>query len=488
MLLSMRSNPGPSAMQQRLYGGAVAAILLIAPVPAQAAAALDGAALRWPWALPFIGILVTIATGPLLFPRLWHRHYGKLAFAWSALTLAPLAAAYGTPVAAAAFAHAMLIEYLSFIVLLFALYVVAGGILVTGELRGTPLVNTAMLAFGTVIASLVGTTGAAMILIRPLIRANAARLHNVHVVVFFIFLVANIGGALSPLGDPPLFVGFLRGVDFFWTTRHIWFETALVAGLVLAAFIALDIWYYRNDRLITTVGEGKQPMNIRVSGSINLLLIAGIIGAILAAAAWKPAMSISIYGTTLELQNIGRDATLVLIAMLSLALTPNEHREANGFTWEPIAEVAILFAGIFVCIIPVLAMLDAGKNGAFAWLLAALTAPDGSPRLVAYFWLSGLLSAFLDNAPTYLVFFELAGGDARELMGPLAPTLAAISMGAVFMGALTYIGNAPNFMIYAIATERGVKMPSFFGYMLWSAVVLLPVFVVLTFVYLARAA
>ena len=224
----------------------------------------------------------TIATGPLLFPRLWHRHYGKLAFVWSALTLAPLAAAYGAPAAIAAFIHAMLIEYLSFIVLLFALYVVAGGILVTGKLRGTPLLNTVMLAFGTAIASVVGTTGAAMILIRPLLRANAARLHNVHVIVFFIFLVANIGGALSPLGDPPLFVGFLRGVDFFWTTRHIWFETALVAGLVLAVFIALDIWYYRKDRLITTVGEGKQPMNIRVSGSINFFLVAGIIGAILA--------------------------------------------------------------------------------------------------------------------------------------------------------------------------------------------------------------
>src|SRR6266508_4600614 len=219
MLLSMRSNPGPSAMQQRLYGGAVAAILLIAPVPAQAAAALDGAALRWPWALPFIGILVTIATGPLLFPRLWHRHYGKLAFAWSALTLAPLAAAYGTPVAAAAFAHAMLIEYLSFIVLLFALYVVAGGILVTGELRGTPLVNTAMLAFGTVIASLVGTTGAAMILIRPLIRANAARIHNVHVVVFFIFLVANIGCALSPPTVLPLVLGVVCAVNFSRSSR-----------------------------------------------------------------------------------------------------------------------------------------------------------------------------------------------------------------------------------------------------------------------------
>jgi Na+/H+ antiporter NhaD/arsenite permease-like protein len=229
-------------------------------------------------------------------------------------------------------------------------------------------------------------------------------------------------------------------------------------------------------------------MNIRVSGSINFFLVAGIIGAILGAAAWKPGLSISVYGTTLDLQNIARDATLVLIAILSLALTPNEHREANGFTWEPIVEVAILFAGIFICIIPVLAMLDAGKDGAFAWLLAALTAPDGNPRVVAYFWLTGLLSAFLDNAPTYLVFFELAGGNARELMGPLAPTLAAISMGAVFMGALTYIGNAPNFMIYAIATERGVKMPSFFGYMLWAAVVLLPVFAVLTFVLVARSA
>ena len=473
-------------MRQRLCGGALAAMLLAIPDPAQAATALDGASLGWPWALPFVGILVTIATGPLLFKRFWHMHYGKLAFGWCALTLLPLAAVYGVPAAAAALTHALLVEYLSFIVLLFALYVVAGGILLTGELRGTPLVNTTMLAFGTLIASVVGTTGAAMILIRPLLRANSARLHNVHVVIFLIFLVANIGGALSPLGDPPLFVGFLHGVDFFWTTRTLWFETALVAGLVLLAFVVLDVHYYRKDRLVAAVGEGKRPVNLRVSGGINLLLIAGIIGAILAAAAWRPGSSVRIYGTTLELQNIARDAALVLIAILSLALTPNEHREANGFSWEPIAEVAILFAGIFICIIPVLAMLDAGKDGAFAWLLTVLTAPDGSPRAVAYFWVTGVLSAFLDNAPTYLVFFELAGGDARELMGPLAGTLAAISMGAVYMGAMTYIGNAPNFMIYAIAVERGVKMPSFFGYLLWAAVVLLPVFAVLTFVLLAR--
>jgi Na+/H+ antiporter NhaD/arsenite permease-like protein len=473
-------------MRQYLLGGLLAAALLIVPDDARAGAALDGTALRWPWALPFIGILLTIATGPLVFPKLWHRHYGKLAFVWSTLTVAPLAALYGTPAAVAAFVHAMLAEYLSFIVLLFALYVVAGGILVTGNLRGTPLVNTVILAFGTLIASVVGTTGAAMILIRPLLRANAARLHNVHVVVFFIFLVANIGGALSPLGDPPLFVGFLHGVEFFWTTQHLWRPTALVAGLVLLIFIVLDIWYYRKDRLVTTVGEARAPVDLGVSGVVNLLLIAGIIIAILGSAVWKPGISFDVYGTTLELQNLLRDATLLLIGLLSLVLTPNEHREANGFTWEPIAEVAILFAGIFTCIIPVLAVLDAGKDGAFAWLLAAVTARDGSPHDIAYFWLTGALSAFLDNAPTYLVFFELAGGDARELMGPLATTLAAISMGAVYMGAMTYIGNAPNFMVYAIAVERGVKMPSFFGYMVWSTLVLLPVLAVLTFVLVAE--
>ena len=473
-------------MSRRVAGGLLAAILLVVPDAAHAAAGLDGATLRWPWALPFLGILLTIATGPLLFPRIWHRHYGKLAFAWATLAVVPIAALYDIPTALAAFAHAMLGEYLSFIVLLFALYVVAGGILVTGNLRGTPLVNTAILAFGTAIASVVGTTGAAMILIRPLLTANAARLHNVHVVVFFIFLVANVGGALTPLGDPPLFVGFLHGVDFFWTAQHLWRETALVAGLVLLIFVVLDVWFYRKDRLVTTVGETRPPLNLRVSGLVNLVLIAGIIAAILGSAVWKPGVAFDVYGTRLELQNILRDAALVLIAILSLILTPNEHREANGFTWEPIGEVAILFAGIFICIVPVLAALNAGRNGPFAWLLDLVTDAGGAPRDAAYFWLTGVLSAFLDNAPTYLVFFELAGGDARALMGPLASTLKAISMGAVYMGALTYIGNAPNFMVYAIAVERGIKMPSFFGYMAWAAVVLLPVLALIAFVSSAK--
>jgi Na+/H+ antiporter NhaD/arsenite permease-like protein len=462
----------------------VALLVITAPATAQAAP-LDGAALNWPWALPFIGILLTIAVAPLLAPKVWQRHYGKLAFVWAALAVVPLAAIYDLPTAVAAFLHTMLADYMSFIVLLFALYVVAGGILLTGNLRGTPLTNTVLLTLGTLIASLVGTTGAAMILIRPLLRANAARLNNAHVIVFFIFLAANIGGSLTPLGNPPLFVGFLHGVDFFWTARHLAAPTAVAAALVLAAFVIVDLWFYRRDRKITTVGEARPGVRLQLRGGINFLLIAGIVAAIFGSAFWRPGVHFEVYGTTLELQNLLRDAVLLLIAALSLLLTPNEHREANGFTWEPIAEVAILFGGIFACIIPVLAMLQAGAAGSFAWLIAAATAAGG-PNDVAYFWLSGALSAFLDNAPTYLVFFELAGGDPAALMGPLASTLAAISMGAAYMGALTYIGNAPNLMIHAIAAERGVKMPSFFGFMLWSGAVLLPVFGLITFLFVAR--
>jgi Na+/H+ antiporter NhaD/arsenite permease-like protein len=459
--------------------------LISSIVPSAAyAAALDGTALRWPWALPFIGILLTIAAGPLLFPRLWHHHYGKFAFAWAALAIVPIAALYDVPTATAAFVHALLAEYLSFIVLLFTLYVVAGGILVTGELRGTPLTNTAILAFGTVIASIVGTTGAAMILIRPLLRANANRLHNAHVVVFFIILVANVGGALSPLGDPPLFVGFLRGVEFFWPVQHLWLQTAMLAGIVLAMFVAVDIWFHRQDQRVTLIGEPpRPPAKLQVHGNINFLLLAGVIAVILIASQWKSGIAYDIYGTKVQLQDLMRDGILIAIAIASLVLTSNEHRESNGFTWEPIREVAILFAGIFACIVPVLAMLQAGRSGAFGWL-PELVENSGLPNAVAYFWITGLLSAFLDNAPTYLVFYELAGGSAQNLMGPLAPTLAAISMGAVYMGALTYIGNAPNLMIYAIAQERGVKMPSFVGYMLWASLIMLPGLLAITFVFL----
>ncbi|MGH6752396.1 MAG: sodium:proton antiporter, partial [Bradyrhizobium sp.] len=222
------------------------------------------------------------------------------------------------------------------------------------------------------------------------------------------------------------------------------------------------------------------PDTIRVRGLVNVVLIAAIIASILMSASWRPGVAVDIFGTRLELQNLVRDGLLVVIALLSLWLTQDEHREANGFSWEPIREVAKLFAGIFTAIVPVLAMLDAGKDGTFAWLLSAVTERDGSPHQVAYFWYTGLMSAFLDNAPTYLLFFKLAGGNAGILMGELSGTLAAISMGAVYMGALTYIGNAPNFMVAAIAIERGIKMPSFFGYLFWAGIILIPMFLLLT--------
>jgi Na+/H+ antiporter NhaD/arsenite permease-like protein len=450
------------------------------------AAVLDGAMLSWPWLLPFAGILLTIAAGPLLFPRLWHHHYGKIVFAWAVLALAPLAALYGVATAGGALTHALLGDYLGFIALLFALYVVAGGILLTGTLRGTPLVNALILAFGTSIASIVGTTGAAMILIRPLLRANAARRHNVHVVVFFIFLVGNIGGALSPLGDPPLFIGFLNGIDFFWPLRNLWQPTIFATGWVLALFVIMDAWLYYREQRAAPAGEAVERAPLRVQGVVNFLLLALIIAAVIDSALWRPGINFTVYGTPLALQDLARDALLILAALTSLWLTPTAQRAANGFTFEPIVEVAVLFAGIFVCAVPVQAMLDAGHDGAFAWLLTAVTRHDGTPHPVAYFWLTGILSAILDNAPTYLVFFKLAGGNAADLMTTLKPALVAISMGAVYMGALTYIGNAPNFMIYAIATERGVKMPSFFGYTVWSIVVLVPVYVAMTALFVAR--
>jgi Na+/H+ antiporter NhaD/arsenite permease-like protein len=462
-----------------------AAVVVVCGTGPANAAALGELVPSWPWALPFVGLLLSIAVGPLVIPNVWHAHHGKIAFIWSTLTLVPLAALHGIPTAWAALVHAILGEYLGFITLLASLYVVAGGILVTGSVRGTPLVNAVVLAFGTVIASIVGTTGATMILIRPLLRANSARLHNVHVVVFFIFLVANIGGALSPLGDPPLFVGFLRGIDFFWTTTHLWRQTALTVALVLSAFVVVDLWYYRQDRRAAVVGETAPSEPLRVHGLVNLLLIVLVVGAILLSAVWKGGIVFDIGGTRLQLQDLLRDVALAAIAVASLVVTPDEHRARNGFSWEPIREVAKLFAGIFVCVVPVAAMLHATHAGPFSWALALMSDAAGAPRNAAYFWITGALSAVLDNAPTYLVFFELIGGDAARLMNQHAATLGAISMGAVYMGALTYVGNAPNFMIYAIATEQGVKMPSFFGYMIWSCAVLLPVFAIITSVFLA---
>ena len=472
-------------LAKTLARGMVATALVVFSQPALAAEVheLPGAAMSLWWALPFAGLLLSIATGPLLFAHLWEHHYGKIAAAWAALVVVPLAVAFGIPAAGEAVLHTLLTEYLSFIILLFALYTISGGILLAGNIHGTPLVNAGLLLVGALLASVIGTTGASMILIRPMLRANDNRPFNAHVVIFFIFLVSNIGGSLTPLGDPPLFVGFLRGVDFFWTATNLWRETLFTGGLVLIIFLALDIMLHRREGGAPKIKDPTPDKTVRLRGLANLPLLAGVIGAILLSASWKPGVSFSIFGVSLELQNLVRDAIILVLALLSLKVSYKSHREANGFTWGPIAEVAKLFAGIFICIVPVIAILRAGHDGALAPLVALVTSASGQPNNLAYFWLTGALSSFLDNAPTYLVFFELAGGDAKHLMTEAASTLAAISAGAVFMGANTYIGNAPNFMVFAIARHRGFKMPSFFGYMAWSGLVLIPIFLIAGFLF-----
>lgn len=457
-------------------------VALLAASPA-AAAGLDGKELGLWWALPFVGLLLCIATGPVLYHRLWEHHYGKFAAFWALCIIVPLVLFKGVGVAVEAVLHVMLLEYMSFIILLFSLFTVAGGILVQGNLRGTPAVNTGILAIGTLLASVVGTTGASMILIRPIIRANDDRRHNVHVVVFFIFLVSNIGGSLTPLGDPPLFLGFLRGVDFFWTTKHLFWEFAFMSVALLVIFYIWDTVLHAKDDKLPPLPDKTPDRAIKLYGTQNFLLLGAIIVAILISASWKPGIKFAFPGGEVELQNLLRDLALIGIAILSLKITPRQVRAGNEFSWGPILEVAKLFAGIFICMVPVLTMLKAGASGVFAPIVGLVTQGDGSPNVAAYFWMSGILSSFLDNAPTYLVFFELAGGDPKVLMAQGALTLAAISCGAVFMGANSYIGNAPNFMVYAVAKDMGVKMPSFFGYMVWSVGILIPLFVAVTFIF-----
>jgi Na+/H+ antiporter NhaD/arsenite permease-like protein len=434
--------------------------------------------------LPFAGILLSIAIFPLAAPRFWHHHYPKVSAAWALTFAIPFLIAHRGE-AFHEIVHICLLDYVPFIILLWGLYTAAGGIVVRGSLAGTPTVNTTVLLIGTTIASWIGTTGAAMLLIRPLLRANAGRKHRVHVVVFFIFLVANIGGSLTPLGDPPLFLGFLHGVPFFWT-MNLLPHMALAASILLGLFFVIDTWLYRKEDSATTVRREKKPL--RIDGLYNLVFLVGIMGAVLVSGSWKPGIGIPVLGVELELQNVLRDLWIVLMGVASLVATPRALREANAFTWEPIREVAYLFAGIFMTIVPALAILKAGEHGALAFLIRGVRDP------AHYFWVTGVLSSFLDNAPTYLTFFNSQIGRfypgmpeaeaVSRLITENAVYLQAVAAGAVFMGANTYIGNAPNFMVRSIAEESGLSMPSFFGYMIrWSIPALLPVFAIITVIF-----
>ncbi len=433
----------------------MACVAMLALFPQLAAAATpDGAALSALWGVPFAGILLSIAVFPLVAPAFWHHHFGKIAAAWAIVFLLPFAVAFGADVAFGTLVYAMLEEYIPFIVLLTALYTVAGGICVRGNLHGSPRLNTGILALGTALASIMGTTGAAMLLIRPLLRANDNRKHVVHVVVFFIFLVANAGGSLSPLGDPPLFLGFLNGVSFFWTTTHLALPMLFVCGVLLALFYAIDSYYFlrREESRKPFLDPTPDSPLLGLDGKINFVLLAAVIALVLMSGLWKPGVEFDVFGTHVALQNAVRDAALIVVTLVSIAVTPRVAREGNAFNWAPIEEVAKLFAGIFVTIAPVIVILRAGEAGAFAGIVHLVNDASGQPHDAMYFW---------------------AG----------ATTLAAISAGAVFMGANSYIGNAPNFMVKAIAESRGVRMPGFFAYLGWAAVVLVPLFLVTSWLF-----
>jgi Na+/H+ antiporter NhaD/arsenite permease-like protein len=492
-------------MSWRRYVGGV---LVLLALPAVAGAAEGGPDLPVWTVAPFVLLLLAIAVLPLAAHHFWERNRNKLLVA---LLLAAPAAAYLVNVGAEGAlwvphealrqhteslppavqgalrregTHALLHElgqYASFIILLGSLYTVSGGIILRGSLRGRPLTNAFFLATGAALANLIGTTGASMLLIRPVLRINRERQYARHIPIFFIFLVSNLGGLLTPLGDPPLYLGFLRGIDFFWTVQ-LWPQWLLANGLVLGVFLVWDTAaYLREPKRPEPAVPEAEPL--RVEGLINLLFLAGIVAGVLfhappvadGARAW---LSQFFDCPDLTLRTPWAEAVLLAMALLSWLVTARRLRVDNGFTWGPILEVAFLFLGIFVTMVPALVLLRAhGRE-------------FGLSEPWQYFWLTGGLSSFLDNAPTYLVFASLAASpnEVSSLPATAPLLLQAISCGAVFMGANTYIGNGPNFMVKAIASEAGYRTPSFFGYMAYSGLILLPIFAVVSYVFFRPAA
>lgn len=452
---------------------------------------LNGADLSLWWIIPFLGILLSIAILPLVNGHFWHHHYGKVSLFWGALFLILFSIFKGINMSTFYLAEVYLGEFIPFIVLLLALFTVGGGIRLKGELVGSPALNTLLILIGTLLASWMGTTGAAMVMIRPLIRANKWRQHQKHIIIFFIFLVANIGGSLTPLGDPPLFLGFLKGVSFFWTTTHMFFPMIFCSVILLTIFFILDSYYYKKENNIPEKTAGGEKLAI--DGKANIILLLCIVSAVVFSGLWHSDISnpddwaIAMWHTGLITKGtLAQVILLLLITFISLKITPDSARKGNAFTWEPILEVAKLFATIFITMVPPIAMLKAGTAGPLAAVIHSVKTESGEFVNSAFFWATGALSSFLDNAPTYVVFFNTALGEnlkVGDLMTTYATTLLAISAGAVFMGANTYIGNAPNFMVKSIAEENEIKMPSFFGYMGWSILFLIPVFVLVTLVF-----
>ncbi len=443
--------------------------------------------------IPFVGMLLSIALFPLFKPEWWEKHQLHVAIFWSVLFMLPFGIFFGIQTLGYQLVESIVLDYIPFIVLLFGLFVVSGGIAITGTLIGTTRVNMLILTIGTILASFIGTTGAAMLFIRPLLRANKWRKYKAHTIIFFIFMVANLGGSLTPLGDPPLFLGYLRGVPFFWTLVHMWPLMLFNSVVLLLVYFLMDRHFYKKEldegRSPKDSLDGQERVKLAIEGKQNFLyLLIIIIAVILNGSMGKMDLFINpetskTYGFMvfddihIGIEYFTQIILILLAAFLSLKTTSNRVREINDFNYEPIAEVAKLFIGIFITMIPALALLRA--HGASL----------GVSEPWQFFWVTGALSSFLDNSPTYVVFLTLAGslGAAEGVVatvGTVAPQLLlAISAGAVFMGANTYIGNAPNMMVKNIADSNGAKMPSFFGYMGWALAILVPLFIIDTFIF-----
>lgn len=453
-------------------------LFLFSPMSANGSG-LDGTALTLWWAFPFAGILLSLALMPIIAGHFWHNHFGKVAAAWTLITLGMISYNFGLGAALHEVLLTYLHEFIPFIIFILSLYVICGGIKIDITTKPTPYFNTVFLAITTFIASWIGTTGAAMLFIRPFLHVNEQRPNKRHLVIFFIFLVCNIGGSLTALGDPPLFLGFLNGIDFFWPTTHLFGPFLTVTIPLLIIFYFFDKHIFKKEGIkkeSLKTQEKDDSFTVSFGGRRNLLFLLCAIAVIVLSGIWKSKEGFYIGEVFLTYPNVARDITLLLLTFISLHYGNKRVRSDNHFTWGPFMEVFKVFAAIFITAAPVIAILKAGEQGAFSGLVQLVNTNEGFENDL-YYWFTGGLSAFLDNAPTYLVFFNLAGGNPTELMGPLSHTLIAISSGAVFMGALTYIGNAPNFMVKAIAEQNRISMPSFFGFMIWSLLILVPLFI-----------
>lgn len=486
------------AGQFMLRAAGIFLAVLLCPALCEAAPALPPLSS----AIPFAGVLLSIAFCPFLVPKLWHKHDDLILVLWSFLSLWMCSTAMGHFATGHLMSAILIKEYIPFIILVGTLYIISGGINIQINRKGTTSANVILFLIGALGANFIGTTGTSMLLLRPMLDMNKNRKYKVHTVIFFIFLVSNIGGCLLPFGDPPLFLGFLKGVDFFWTAKHIFPMFSFVTVCLLLLYIAIDRYFLHKEaqgspKSITEPSPDpttaapemsstltKKPL-ITLSGRFNLVLMLAVVVLVAVTGTLPKKEAFSVLAAKVHYKGLLRDLGLIAIAALSLWVSPKVNgkslRKLNHFSWAPLSEVARYFVAIFITMAPVAMMLKCG-HPFFQPIRTALESTAHAPFL--YFWVVSPFSAFLDNAPTYLVFFKMASGNASYLMTAGAPILTAISASSVFMGAMTYIGNAPNFMVRSVAKQYGVAMPSFLGYMAWSCLILLPVLFIASWIFL----